>query len=214
VDETALAHYKKWEPIGCRDSYTQSLLQSKGIKTYLSHCLTLSFPKRTKDSSSQKEIIVISRDRRILDYLPKSLGPVSFVTHYSGSGDFEENMASAIALLDYYRKKAKLIITTMLHAANPAIALGIPVVMFYPLNTEAGHQSDRERFSSLADLVPIYSFNELENVNWSGNLVKIGMLKLKLREAFFSRSKIWASEKAKPIGPIASTSILPPPKWP
>jgi hypothetical protein len=32
---------KKHEPIGCRDLYTEQLLQKHGIKTYFSGCLTL-----------------------------------------------------------------------------------------------------------------------------------------------------------------------------
>lgn len=212
IGEEAIAHYKKWEPIGCRDKYTLILLKSKGVETFLSQCITLSFPRRMIDKERQDRIIVISRDKRILNYLPKSLGNVDFISHYSGSRNFDENMKSAYELLEYYRDKAKLIITTMLHAANPAIAMGIPVVVFYPLNSKEGHQSDKERFSSLADLVRIHHLEEMEEVDWNGSIVNIGMLKFRQRERFYELSNRWRIAQPEPIGPIAPGNILPPPR--
>lgn len=40
-NETSVCYFKKYEPIGCRDQYTESLLQSKGIEAYFSGCMTL-----------------------------------------------------------------------------------------------------------------------------------------------------------------------------
>ena len=41
LTESSIAYFKKHEPIGCRDTATQELLASKGIKSYFSSCLTL-----------------------------------------------------------------------------------------------------------------------------------------------------------------------------
>ena len=43
-----LEYLKDIEPIGCRDSHTQKLLDSKGIKTEYTGCMTLTIPKFQK----------------------------------------------------------------------------------------------------------------------------------------------------------------------
>jgi hypothetical protein len=210
LSESAIMHYKKWGPVGCRDKFTLDLLQEKQVESFVSHCATMSLLKRKKNSLTQNKVIVISRDKRILDYLPESLGEVEFISHYSGSHNFEENMKSAKQLLDFYQQRASLIITTLLHAANPAMAMGIPLVMFYPINNKAGHKSDLERFSSLADLIKIYHVHEIEKVDWSGTVLNLGSLKLRQKDIFYKMSARWKLPLRKPVGPIAPGSILPP----
>ena len=41
LSKKGIEYFKKHEPIGCRDLYTQSILEKKGIKAYFSGCLTL-----------------------------------------------------------------------------------------------------------------------------------------------------------------------------
>jgi hypothetical protein len=147
----AQENYRQFGPIGCRDRYTLSLLRSYGVDAFLSYCLSLTLPKRIADPDNQTETFIVSRDRRILDYLPQSVRSGEFVSHYSGVADFESNMQRAVELLELYRTRAKLIVTTMLHCALPAIAMGIPVVVFFPPNEGAQRKSDRERFSSLQE---------------------------------------------------------------
>ncbi|MER9581311.1 capsular polysaccharide synthesis protein [Mesorhizobium sp. M0276] len=210
VAPAAIEYYSKHGPIGCRDNYTLALLKSYGLDAFLSHCLTLTFTRRTHDPENQDKIFVVSRDKRILDYLPSSLGDYEFISHYSGEHDFLRNKARAEELLEKYRKHAKLIVTTLLHCALPAIAMGIPVVVFYPLNDELGRRSDRERLSSLAAMVRIHELNEVSLVDWSGTTIDIGSLKLALIDQFFSMAERWGSAAPPRIEGIAPSSTLPP----
>src|SRR5258708_37088752 len=94
-------------------------------------------------------------------------------------------MARARELLDAYRSHAKLIITTLLHCALPAIAMGIPVVVFFPINDETAHASDRERFSSLDGLVRVYRFEEMASVDWNPRPIDVGDIKLKILDRLY-----------------------------
>ena len=112
ISEAAIAHYKQHEPIGCRDSYTKELLESKGVRCFESNCLSLIYPRRILNEIEQTKIIVASRDRRILDILPNEMSDNTYICHYSGSFDFESNMNEADQILDVYQCQAKLVITT------------------------------------------------------------------------------------------------------
>ena len=120
-------------------------------------------------------------------------------------------MARAEQLLETYRSRAKLIVTTMLHCALPAIAMGIPVVVFYPLNDETAHASDRERFSSLEGLVRVHRFEEIESVDWNPKPIDVSEIKLKILDRFYEMAARWRIAPLPPIGPIAPSSVLPPP---
>jgi hypothetical protein len=211
VSEAALENYRRYGPIGCRDDYTLSLLRGHGVDAYLSHCLSLILPRRLADASAQTEIFIVSRDERILSYIPAALGPVTFISHYAGERDFVANMEQAAVLLQRYAGSAKLIITTLLHCALPAIAMGIPVIVFYPLNPEAQHASDMERFSTLQRMLKIHDFSEAAQLDWGGQIVDISAMKLALIERFFDLSRNWVLPPPAAIGPIAAADALPVP---
>ena len=65
----------------------------------------------------------------------------------------------AVKLLDQYKKEAKLVITSRLHAAAPCIAMGIPVVL-------ASDNIDF-RYSWLDKYVPIYTLDEYDSIDWN-----------------------------------------------
>lgn len=185
VSDESIAYFRRHEPIGCRDVYTERLLRSKGVDAFTSNCLSLALSRRIDDPRAQTEVFVVSRDRRIEDLLGSSLGPYTFVSHYSGSSDFAANLARAAELLATYRARAKLVVTTLLHCALPALAMGIPVVVFYPLNDAPLQASDRERFSSLESLVRVHRFDELESVDWNPAPVDVSPVKLQILDRFY-----------------------------
>lgn len=212
VGEDALEHYRKNGPIGCRDEYTLALLRRHGVDATHTNCLSLLTPRRFMDQQRQQTTFVVSRDERLTKIVPESLGKTEYICHYSGTRNFEENMEAARCLLDRYRNEAKLIITTLLHCALPAIAMGIPVVVFYPDNDGDAHKSDKERFSTLSKMVKIHRFSELADVRWSGTTVDTVDIKLALIDAFRRQSADkWGIGVTTPIGPIASPSALPVP---
>ena len=211
VSDESIAFFRSHEPVGCRDEYTENLLRSRGVDAFNSNCLSLTLPRRLDDAAAQTEVFVASRDERIRDYLPKSIGPYTFVSHYSGSTDFAANVTLAEALLETYRSRARLIITTLLHCALPAIAMGIPVVVFYPVNDESAHASDLERFSALDGLVPVHAFEEMDSVDWNPVPVDVGTAKRESLDRFCELTARWQLAPSPALGPIAPPSLLPAP---
>lgn len=58
--EKVLNHLKKYEPIGCRDKNTVSILERHGIKAYFSGCLTLTLGKKYMSlNPSRKNIFIV-----------------------------------------------------------------------------------------------------------------------------------------------------------
>ena len=211
MSDASIDFFRRHQPIGCRDAYTESLLRSKGVEAFISNCLSLTLSRSIGDPETRTDVFVVSRDERIKDYLPKWLAPYTFVSHYSGSRDFTANMTRAESLLEAYESRAKLIVTTLLHCALPAIAIGIPVVVFYPLNDEAAHTSDRERFSSLDGLVRVHRVNEIESVNWNPKPIDVSDVKLLILDRFYEMAARWRIAPSPPLGPIAPARALPPP---
>jgi len=161
------------------------------------------------DSETQTEVFVVSRDERLCESLPEDLGPYTYINHYSGDNDFWANKSRALTLLETYRRRARLIVTTMLHCALPAIAMGIPVVVFYPPGSESARESHRQRFSSLADLIRVYDLSEAGLVDWRGEAPDVGDIKLRLIESFFALADRWGPAATPRIEGIAPSETLP-----
>ncbi|MBI3702328.1 MAG: hypothetical protein HY244_00400, partial [Rhizobiales bacterium] len=69
VSEASIDYFRRYQPIGCRDVYTEALLRSKGVEAFTSNCLSLTLPRRIDDPATQTEVFVASRDERIKDRL-------------------------------------------------------------------------------------------------------------------------------------------------
>tara|TARA_B100000242_G_scaffold96699_2_gene66308 strand:- start:17984 stop:19048 length:1065 start_codon:yes stop_codon:yes gene_type:complete len=54
-----ISYFKKYQPIGCRDLFTADLLESYGIKSYFSGCLTTTLSKTYKQKIFKDEISVV-----------------------------------------------------------------------------------------------------------------------------------------------------------
>jgi hypothetical protein len=74
-------------------------------------------------------------------------------------------------MLSLYRHHAELVVTTLLHCAVPALAMGIAVLMLWPFNPPSGRDSDRQRLSSLLNLLTVHSPEELVSVDWNPAVV-------------------------------------------
>lgn len=57
--EECINHFKKYQPIGCRDLYTVELLKNKGVDAYFSGCLTLTLGKTYNWLGERKGIYMV-----------------------------------------------------------------------------------------------------------------------------------------------------------
>jgi len=68
LNKKGIEYLKKYEPIGCRDFYTKTILEEKGIEAYFSGCLTLAINRKKLKFkfNLRKGILVINVIDRIL----------------------------------------------------------------------------------------------------------------------------------------------------
>lgn len=122
-----IAHFKKWQPIGCRDRGTMELLRSKGVDAFYSKCLTLTFPRRQNAPKDGKIFIVDVLAVRLAANI-KSNAVIVTHSHEQDHRSSAWKTQQAQDLLNQYREEAKLVITGRLHCALPCQAMGIPVI--------------------------------------------------------------------------------------
>ena len=188
LEPRSIDYMKAHGPVGCRDPFTMRALAEKGVSTYLSHCLSLSFAKRRSDEVGDT-VVVASRDREIIDVLPPEYrNNHLYVNHYMVRNAFPEYLTEAKDVLAFYRTRARLVITTFLHCALPCIAMGIPVIAFLPrLQYDFQKASDAERFSGLMQIASVHRFGDTAHVDWSPRQLDVEGLKETIRLDFQNR---------------------------
>jgi Polysaccharide pyruvyl transferase len=188
LEPASIEYMKAHGPVGCRDPFTKRVLEEKGVPTYLSHCLSLTFARRTPEQAGDK-VVVASRDRDIIDLLPSDYRRDHlYVNHYAVMDGFSAYIAAARDLLALYRTRARLVVTTFLHCALPCIAMGIPVVVFLPRpQNEFQRTSDEERFSGLMQIAPVHRFGSTVRVDWNPPPPDIESLKKTVSRDFQNR---------------------------
>ena len=63
LSSKGIEYFKKYEPIGCRDIYTQKILNEKGVETYFSGCLTLTLRNKKKRFKRKGVLVAGALDR-------------------------------------------------------------------------------------------------------------------------------------------------------
>lgn len=171
-NEYNIAYLKKYEPIGCRDEYTMQVLCRYGIDAYLNGCMTLTFEKRNKDNVGKK-IFVIDAPRELSRYMPEEIKEnceVLTQQYYYGKEIGEEEII--VNIKEQYRKyaeEAALIITSRLHVASPAVAMGIPVIF--------AREKVDYRFSWLDRLLPLYDGFNYAQIDWTPKVIDCEAIK-------------------------------------
>jgi Polysaccharide pyruvyl transferase len=178
LEQRSIDYMKAHGPVGCRDVFTMRALAQRGVSTYLSNCLSLTFAARPPEQRGDT-IVVASRDREILDVLPPEYRKDhAYVNHYRVGDGFEATLSLARELLAFYRNRARLVITTFLHCALPCIAMGIPVVVLLPKpQDEFQRTSDEQRFSGLTQIARVHRFEDAAMIDWSPQPVDIDGLR-------------------------------------
>jgi Polysaccharide pyruvyl transferase len=188
LEPRSIDYMKAHGPVGCRDPFTLRVLEEKGVPAYLSHCLSLTFARR-KSEQAGDTVVVASRDREIIDVLPPEYrNDHVYVNHYTIRDGFSDYLTEAEGALEFYRTRARLVITTFLHCALPCIAMGIPVIALLPRpQYDFQKTSDEERFSGLMQIAPVHRFGETSNVDWSPPPIDVERIKETITQDFRRR---------------------------
>jgi hypothetical protein len=188
-------YLKAFEPIGVRDAATGHFLESLGIRTQTTYCLTLTFPRRERTPVAGKVFIVDAEDIAI----PRSLrnGAVK-MTHSMPPLGPEATLPFAQKLLDMYEEEAALVITTRLHTALPCMAMGIPVVFFgsptdgrTSIVRDIGGTTYDQRLHAKAVARGVIG-RAFDKVDWSPTLLDLSPVKARLVQAVAERMRGFA----------------------
>lgn len=187
-------YLKRWQPIGCRDRGTQALLESHGVEAYYSRCVTLTLPRR-EQPPEDGEVFLVGLSDAARRTVPASIRKRAVVVDQAKLrlpiGNTRLRLELAGELLDQYRRRARLVVTSKIHCAMPCIAMGIPVVFLY----DAARRDDY-RVKIIEDLVGIHYVHDsgplasLRNmrkgrkIDWSPEPLDIEALKVEIAAAF------------------------------
>lgn len=171
------AYLLQYSPIGCRDITTYQYLSRYGIPAYINGCMTATLPKYA--GSKGDKIILVDAPNALRPYIPDSVlrqncEAATQQVHFTQQevNDFRGIYSFVKSRYDYYRKNAKLIITSRLHVALPCTAFGIPVIF------AKDHIDTRLDF--LEKYFPVYSQERYAEIDWEPNTVDYEPLKQKL----------------------------------
>ncbi len=157
ITQSYIDNLKKYQPIGCRDYYTQSVLSNYGLKTYFSGCLTTTLDIMYKAPENERTNNIIFCDYELGDYTEADKYLQTLVNYYFSKIIFTQHgklskttpcnkcFDEARSMLKLYAR-AKLVVTTRLHCALPCLALGTPVIFI-------NKHYDYKRFPGLYELL-------------------------------------------------------------
>jgi hypothetical protein len=172
-------------PIGCRDTRTTALLRRYGVAAFTTGCVTLTLPHRPESSTADKVFLVYGSgpgafpSAALAHMPPHLLSRIEFVCqrlvvtgHPRTEAQIAEAEIYARHLFQSYSEQARLVVTSLHHAATPCIAAGIPVVIC--------RERPNSRFSLLASLLPIYGPDRFHEIDWDRAPLDIRDLKARL----------------------------------
>lgn len=134
-------YLKKYEPIGCRDSYTNNLLKQNGIKSYFSGCMTLTLNK-FEGLEKEDYILLVDVKNEIYEKIKTLTNKeIKRITNNRNREEYSKlDWNTRKGYVEDYLKliqKASLVITPRLHSALPSLALQTPVLLIdYSLNND------------------------------------------------------------------------------
>jgi lipopolysaccharide biosynthesis glycosyltransferase len=165
----SISYLQERGPIGARDSDTLSVLQRHDVLSFFSGCMTMTFSiggNRTSDI-----IIVDVPDDIASKYIPPQIVKRSkFLSHKLVSTSADDSISRYESAFNHLREyaKAKMVITSRLHAALPSVALGTPVVFVNGDKLPGGEgEVGQSRVESLITFTNIVNESNYEDFVWS-----------------------------------------------
>lgn len=161
-----IAYLRRYEPIGCRDEYTVSILRKHHVRAYLNGCMTSILPKRRQ--MNQDKIFFVDVPTDLQQYIPDEIKGEYEVLTQQYYFNRDTSIASILDIIkaQYYKyaDEARLVVTSRLHVASPCMAMGIPVIF-------VKNQIDA-RFGWLDKYIPLYDKEHYSQIDWAPKSVE------------------------------------------
>ena len=161
MTNAVIQHFKKHEPIGCRDTGTAEYLCSLGIKAYFSGCITTTLLPNPllKNKFYSDYILCVDVPQEVVAEIRKRTDRevLCIERHQKMCFSYEERLRMAKFTLFLYHN-AHCVVTIALHAALPSTAFGTPVCVISQDNLDA-----RSRFEGLESCFNILTKEQFLN---------------------------------------------------
>lgn len=175
-NEKVLEFFKKYQPIGCRDSFTQKAFEALGVSAYVCGCPTIIFPRRVKSNKYDK-VFFVDTPKELDNFVPSKIkNKIEYISHIVtlkkvplSCFEYEELVGYTQSLLNRYRDEAALVVTSRIHCAIPCIAMGIPVI-FTPSNMI-------DAYDFMLNLLDVYTPDKFKEINWNPEIIELEHLK-------------------------------------
>ena len=167
-----LEFFKKHQPIGCRDTYTQQVFSRYGVASYVCGCPTVIFPRRVEHVERRK-VFLVDTPAELDAFVPAEMwGDLEKVSHIVPikqtplqKSEYLELVEYTKSLLARYRDEARLVVTGRIHCALPCLAMGIPVI-FTTYNMQ-------EAYDFLLSMVKVHTPDLFHEINWNPQAVEL-----------------------------------------
>jgi len=182
-----IEHFKRHQPIGCRDKVSVKFLRGLGIEAYYSGCLTLTMPLRDSAGLHNYAVDYPRRNRYFRGEMYGKRECIS-VSHKHNFAPLGSDITFQMArnLLTLYQS-AKHIYTSRLHCALPCAAMGIPVTY---LGVREGRTECLRELGKQLELPPLkwrYALNKTDLLHVQLDQAKVQEHKRRLVDDFNQR---------------------------
>ena len=178
IDNRMIEHLKKNQPIGCRDHHTYKFLSGIGVKSYFSSCVTTTLNRKyfIHDSNINEGIIFTDfkfgkyprADNYIKNLKAYNFSNITYLTHKFNTNLTQlQRFKLAYNILQKYAK-AKLVITTRIHATLPCLSFRTPVIFI--------NQKFRNRYAGLYEFFNTIGINSQNKFEINVKLDKEGFV--------------------------------------
>lgn len=177
-----LPFFLQHQPIGCRDTSTRNFFREAGVDAYVTGCLTMTLPRREVEPIEPKSYFIGGEGPGKMPpglkrHTPAAIRKSSIYQHQRESvksfplSDADARTAHRLAqeLVQTYQREAMLVVSPLLHAAGPSLAMGIPVIL--------ARKDLRDRFTAINRLLPLYEPQDFGLIDWTPAPVELESLK-------------------------------------
>ena len=197
IPEEEKEFYRNCNDVGCRDVYTDQLLTKLGVNSYLTGCLTLTFPRRSRELDKEaKNVFLIDVKSDFKRLIPKHIlddsielssivrFPINTKANRMTDDEAYEFHRQGEERIELLKNSARLVITSRLHVASPCLAMGIPVIL----------TKHDDRFGFIDCFINAYTNWDTDCIDWNPTPIDIEKEKKRIKEAFFDRINLERSK--------------------
>lgn len=153
-------YLRRFEPIGCRDERTFCTMRDCGIQAYLGGCVTALLPRRPqRETGGNGKVFIIDAPEGLRPYIPPEILENAEICTHVLPGPHRDAKEMAAERYRQYADEASLVVTSLMHAASPCMAMGIPVIL-------AG-KSVSYRLGWIEKFLHIYTPDEYGGIDWN-----------------------------------------------